>query len=427
MSGAPLSCDVSKVVPGQSVEVKAGKELHAVEIPADAAIGKRIWKQVGGQWIDFTVTPLCGIDAAVSGSVLKIAVTPNLNVSQGSMVVEDREYALSMRNGESQQFEIPIAQKRDEIFKNYAVEIRTGDFRQRENIVVVAESRNRHLASLPISRKTGMRLKKSGKDSPVLDDSGAHVSNYPEMSCGEIAKKKVLFMHPPYRKGSGFTYVEYQQVDLPEAAAALRAFVGKRDGSDLGDGIFFRVEVKADGKWKVAGSTHVAKHEWQMIEADLREWAGKTVALRLVSDAGDNTNGDWGGWCDMRIESLAKELVWSLLPDAGSVLSPSPHPLQGVTLADLRKAKRGFIRYEGIGLAGRNPVYGTFGLLNKQELGNMIPAGGNEKENVWNKPVELPLTEEALKSLKMHNVFEVYNPGNDCFKLRNICLVGGIG
>lgn len=422
-AGEKLCCDVMKVVPGQSVRVSQGKKTHELKISADATIGERIWKQVGGQWIDFTVTPLCGIDAAVAGSILKISVTPNLDVKKGVMTVGGDKHTISMRSGETQQFEIPIAQKQGHLFKNYAVEISADDFRQRENIVVVAERRNRYLASLPVSRKTGMRLKKSDKDSPILDYSGARVSNYPKMSCGEVSKKKVLFMHPPYKKGRGFTYVEYQQVELPPIAAALRAFVGKQDGSDPGDGIFFRVEVQADGKWTVAGSTHVAKHEWRRIEVDLSAWAGRSVALRLVTDAGGNTSGDWGGWCDMRIETLKKELVWSLLPNADKVLSSSPHPLRGITLSDLRKAKRGVIRYEGIGLAGKNPVYGTFGLLNNMKLGSMISASGDERKNIWSKPVELPLTAAALKSLKMHNVFEIYNPGNDCFKMRNICLV----
>ena len=33
------------------------RKEHAVQIPADAKPGQRIWQQLEGQWFDFTVAP----------------------------------------------------------------------------------------------------------------------------------------------------------------------------------------------------------------------------------------------------------------------------------------------------------------------------------------------------------------------------------
>ena len=417
-----LACEVMKVVPGQKIEISKGDKLHKFQIPPDAVVGNRTWKQIGDLWIDFIVTPLCGIDADVSDNVLKVIFTPNLSAQNGFMKIGNREFEFQMFEGESRLFEIPVKQQGAEHIKRYALNIEAENFKQNQNLVVSADYRYLNLGTLPAQGKKGMRLKAKTIEEPIRDDSGARVSNYPEMTCGEVTRKKVLFMHPPYKNGSGYTYVEYKRFVLPEQPAVLRAFVGKGNDSDLGDGIFFRVEVGVDGNFTVAGSAHVASHEWRRIEADLGAWTGKTIDVRLVTDCGKNTAGDWGGWSDIRFETPEKEFVWDLLPDADKNLQASPHPVSGLTKALLQKAKKGVIRYEAIGLAGRHPVYGSFGLFNGLELGNMIPAGGNEQKNVWSKPVELKLSAEALKSLQMHNIFEVYNPGNDCFKLRNICL-----
>lgn len=268
-----------------------------------------------------------------------------------------------------------------------------------------------------------MCLRKTGKEQAILDGYGASVSVYPEMSCGGVTKKGVLFMHPPYKKGAGYTFAEYGKLTLPNVSAALRGMVGKRDGSALGDGVEFRLVVKdSTGRESVVGEQHVATHSWMPIRADLSAWAGQTIQIKLIADAGGNTSGDWSGWADMRLETLRKELVWSLLPAGANMLEPSPYPLPKITIADLRGAKQGVIRYQAMGMAGKHPIYGSFALLNKVELGGMISASGDEINNIWSKMVEIPLNDAALSSLTMHNIFEIYNPGNDCFKARNFCL-----
>ena len=421
-SGKPLVCDIRRVVPGMRVDVNSLGKAHRIEIPADAETGRRIWKQIDGQWIDFTVVPLCGIDATVLNDALEVAVEPNINRDRADLRIGAARFSLDMRDGEKQVFKVPVRQARDEMFKRVDLQIEAGGLVLRKPFSVTAEKGFRNLGAVPAAMQKGMRITKRGVEEPVRDDTGARVSDYPDMTCGDVTREKVLFMHPPYKNGEGYTFVTFQQVELPATPVALRAFVGKGDGSDIGDGIYFRIEIEAGGKSTVAGALHLDRHEWKPIEANLSAWSGRSVNVRLITDAGENTSGDWGGWCDIRLESPAKELVWKIVPDAEKTLGPSPHPVSGITEQELQGAKRGFLCYEAIGLAGKHPIYGSFGLLNQVELGNMIPSGGDEKNNIWHSPVKIPLSTKALRSLQLHNVFEVYNPGNDCFKLRNVFL-----
>ncbi len=49
-----LRCDLQEVHPGASVTVH-GKEAHPLVIPAQARDGDRLWFELEGAWIDFTV------------------------------------------------------------------------------------------------------------------------------------------------------------------------------------------------------------------------------------------------------------------------------------------------------------------------------------------------------------------------------------
>ena len=82
-------------------------------------------------------------------------------------------------------------------------------------------------------------------------------------------------------------------------------FVGKRDGSYPGDGMRFFVGVTPEGSTEeqTIAEVSVAKHEWKPVEADLSQWAGQNVALRLIMDVGadQDSSGDWGCWGDLKI------------------------------------------------------------------------------------------------------------------------------
>ena len=125
--------------------------------------------------------------------------------------------------------------------------------------------------------------------------------------CGNVSKD-ALFMHPPYQGHVGYSFAMYDAVTLPaDQPAAFRALVGKADGSDLGDGILYKIVVSdSSGAKTVIAEKTVTQHEWLPIEADLSQWAGQKVRVQLISDVGpqDGSSGDWACWAEMRIESL---------------------------------------------------------------------------------------------------------------------------
>jgi hypothetical protein len=215
-------------------------------------------------------------------------------------------------------------------------------------------------------------------------------------------------------------------VELPAAPAAFRALVGKGDGSDPGDGILYRLGVVDDtGKETIAARLEVTEHAWMPIEADLTPWAGKTVRIKLISDVGeqDNSSGDWACWAEQRIETLRQVLTRELVTDPERYRHvPGPYPIANLTLADLRGAKRGWLRYDGIGLSGTGDAYGSFAVVNGITLGNMAPAGGDEANRGWAEKVGVPLTPESLRTLGAKNVFALKNPHQDYFAVRRFWI-----
>ncbi|MFA7172704.1 MAG: hypothetical protein WC340_04710 [Kiritimatiellia bacterium] len=418
-----LTCDVLKVVPGQVIAVSSQREKHEIKVAADAVPGERIWKKLNHAWIDFTVVPLCKVEMKLSGNSLIAALTPSITYPRGVVQANSQKHELDLVAGQEQELEIPVPSAPSDDFKGVSISIQAGNLRQQEYGLMFAQSQHRNLLPLPSTWKSGMRLRDGAEEEALSDLVGAKAYLKPGMECGGATKEGTVFVHPPYKGGIGYTFIEYSSLKLPQNLAAFRAFVGKGDGSALGDGIAYSVVVEEiNGKETRAGSWHVTKHAWLPIEVDLSAWAGQTINLKLIADARGDTSGDWGGWAEMRLESLQKEQLWTLLPQAEAHFKPSPQPLPDLTEVELKQARRGVIRYQGIGLSGVCSRYGSKALLNTIELGNMAPAAGDSKNNIWSDLVEIPLNAEALQSLRMHNVFEIFNPGEDCFKVCNFCL-----
>jgi hypothetical protein len=214
-------------------------------------------------------------------------------------------------------------------------------------------------------------------------------------------------------------------VSLPQTPpAAFRAEVGKGDGSDPGDGILYRLAVvDADGKETEAATATVRGHAWKPLAADLSAWAGKTVRLKLIADVGrsDNSSGDWGCWADARIETLEPELVRTLVEDSRRYRrEPGPHQIRGVPPAALRKAREGWLHYEGKGLSGGGE-YATYGILNTVSLGSMAPAAGDEARGKFAE-AKMPLPRQVIRTLGRRNTFVLQNPGKDFFSVRRFWL-----
>ena len=96
----------------------------------------------------------------------------------------------------------------------------------------------------------------------------------------------------------------------------MHATLGKRDGTDRGDGIRFMLFVSEVGQPEVlAGEVTHADHKWIPFTADLSKWRGKKVVLRLVSDAGlaGNTQGDHAAWAELLIRNKEKRLIYKLI------------------------------------------------------------------------------------------------------------------
>jgi hypothetical protein len=258
-----------------------------------------------------------------------------------------------------------------------------------------------------------------------LDGTSGALAHAEAMACGEVTRRG-LFMHPPYQKGVGYAFALYDTVTLPrESRAAFRCAIGKRDGSDPGDGILFRVAVVTpDGRETVAAEKHWREHAWTPLEADLSRWAGESIQLKLIADVGaaDNSGGDWACWADLRLETLRPELTFALDADVDRHRrEPAPYPVAGLTEADLRAAKSGWLRYDGKGLEGSG-AYATQGFLNGVALGDLAPAHGDETKGRFTENVGVRLTTEAIRSLGTRNRFVVKNPNRDYFSLRRFWI-----
>lgn len=136
----------------------------------------------------------------------------------------------------------------------------------------------------------------------VVDDAGRAMQDaqfasfVPGGGAAEGVERTGISAHPP---DHGRTIGEFA-VTLPSEPARFSAWVALRDGSKS-DGCLFIVQ--ANGR-EIARLRRTAG-PWQRLEADLGPWAGKPVALALITDADGGFNFDWAVWADPRIEAAA--------------------------------------------------------------------------------------------------------------------------
>ena len=415
-----LTCHRDEVVAGEVVTVR-GKQPHTVQIPTDAQAGQRIWRQLEGAWIDFTVVPLTDAQIALQGTALRLELSSNLD-EEADFTVDalGRKAVKRLAPGAMAVVALELGAPTQESTEVIAITIHSGASTQLIERALRTLNTTEKMLDLPDTFRTGMCLR-GGVEQAEFGDTGAHVRPQP-YSCGDVTKPSIA-MHPPWRDSVGYAFACYDDVTLPaQPAAAFRALAGKGDGSDPGDGILYKlVVVDAEGLTTSAGQVTVTTHEWTPLEADLTRWAGQTVSLKMVADPGpqDDTSGDWACWAETRVETLKPLLVRRLEQDVAKYRrEPGPFPLDGLALKDIRDARRGWLHYDGQGLSGTGDTYGSFAVLNGIELGNMAPASGSETENVWAENVSVDLTPEAIAVLQAINRFVLKNPGRDYFKVR---------
>lgn len=153
---------------------------------------------------------------------------------------------------------------------------------------------------LPRQRKTGI-VSDGWNFSEIVPGSGAAVFSGSRICGGE--RKVGVCTHPPFQKGiDGSVYARYR-LRLAKNESRFTASVGKIDGSTPGDGIFFKIAVKAPGDKvpKTLSEVNVTEHGWRTIEADLSAYVGRRIELYLISAPGANTYGDGGCWAEAAI------------------------------------------------------------------------------------------------------------------------------
>ena len=154
---------------------------------------------------------------------------------------------------------------------------------------------------MPYHWSAGMVLRGSAEELPVDGEYGASISW--SVMANEGVQKRVLAFHPPYKKAKGYVYARYR-IKVPVEGLVFSAKAAKRTWSVPGDGILFKVAVRAKGGDLVTVSELTVKdYKWHEISADLSRWSGASVDLYLIGDPGPagNTYGDGGGWADLKL------------------------------------------------------------------------------------------------------------------------------
>ena len=261
---------------------------------------------------------------------------------------------------------------------------------------------------------------------PEITDAGTvHArAEIIDCACGGITKPSI-FMHPPWWGGvHGNTFTTHD-ITLPKEPVFFRAMVGKKDGSDLGDGIRFQVAIIYNGQEMLLAQHPLIKHTWEPIEVDLTPWAGRKVTLKLISDIGEarDTGGDWACWADIHLERPQQRNITKLDEVSERYdFEQLPNFASRLTWDDLRNGiTKAVLKYRGQGLDS-NGGYTSYAWLNGKKIGKMAPASGNERDNVWSDFVSIEIPADVVATLTMINRLELENPGEDFFKVKDFYL-----
>jgi len=412
----------SEVVPGERVAV-TGAADHQFVVPADAVPGELIWHSWDGGWIDFLVQQLAVASLRLQDD-FQLELTSNApREARAEIVFDGQSRAVDLVPGQMTTIRFPLDSLEREQVRTLPLELRIESLAMQRQWWLKCEETTRVVERFTGEASTGQCFR--GGNETAVDAAAGTQALWSEMACGDKVRHG-LFLHPPYRGGVGYTFAVFGTYELPNAfPVVFRCLIGKRDGSDPGDGILFRVAViDADGRETMVAERSWIEHAWTPLEADLAEWQGRTIRVRLIADVGpkDNSSGDWACWTDMRIESAAPVLTPSLHSAPVTLQheeGPMPPPLE-FTVDGLRKAKRGALHFQGIGLQSGGE-YICYGRLNDVSLGPLPAASGVEGQQRW-ADAELPLPQAAIARLQRDNRLLIQNSGRDWFKVRRFWI-----
>ncbi len=300
-----LTSSRTEVVPGETVAI-SGRTEHSFTVPADAKPAERLWRDIDGAWIDFTVVPLADLQPKLEGNTLQVAARSHLaEPADFTLDTAGLTRTVHLEPGKFATVTMNLGEPVAETTEALNVRLAHGSLAQTMQLGIKTTEGFASVVAMPTTWTAGMKLR--GAADTADFGTSATIVNPQTIECGKISKSG-LFMHPPWQGGTGYAFASYEPVRLPVSpAAAFRANVGKANGSDPGDGILYKLAVvDSSGQETVVAETTVLKHEWKPIEAELTRWAGQTVKLKLITDAGprDDSTGDWGAWADMRLECL---------------------------------------------------------------------------------------------------------------------------
>ena len=322
-----LRSDRWEVCAGETVSVETPDGPRNFTIPADARPHERIWFTHGQERLDFCVRPLVSFRASCTPGELTLDVHPTRKAhSKVTVQLKTAEKILEKipENGRvTFPLELPTGKASPEspIVQEFTVTFTADGLSQTET---VRTHFFHDFESFDFPKEEGTPwLLISGKEQKIFAGSalGANWHWEKANSCGGV-KKTGFAAHPPYLDGPGSIMTEWY-LDLSKISSKpirLEVSVGKRDGSDPGDGILYQiVGCEAAGKEEVLlGEMHVQKHEWLSLSADLSPWQGKGMILRLKTlpspDGGLNTAGDWGVWADLRFCTKEEVPIRKILP-----------------------------------------------------------------------------------------------------------------
>ena len=413
-----LKCDRAVAVPGETVEV-VGKKKHAVRIPADAKPGSRVWKRLDGAWIDFTIRPLAEVDLRLEKGTALLTLTSNLaDAAEANVTLGGEKQTVRLEPNKPVSATFAVALPTEEAVREFPLSIKAGELDLSRTYYLKTEYGVTHPLELPKEFITGERLRGEAKER-----TGAGEVQPKSRVCGEIEKEGGFFMHPPYREGVGYTFVRFGPLAIPSSPPIeFACAIGKGDGSDVGDGILFKIAViDEDGAETVLAEKTHKRHCWIPLKVDLSRFAGKTIYLKLIADVGPagDSSGDWANWGDLSFNSMEPVLVTTLHETPVQLTyEPGERTDSSITPEQLRKAKKAVLHFEGAGIQCSGQYVSTC-KLNGISIGRLPACGGDEVNGVFGSG-SIPLDAKAIAALGKKNVFEIDNPGSDYFKLKNV-------
>lgn len=116
------------------------------------------------------------------------------------------------------------------------------------------------------------------------------------------SRQNYLYTHPKWTP-DGFMHAAYT-VAIPARVRRpmLHASFGFVKGASCTDGVTFGVTTNIDGQWVTLFSKRKRPNGTiAEVKADLSPYAGRTLSLYLVADAGPTSHCDWGAWTGLRI------------------------------------------------------------------------------------------------------------------------------